>query len=164
MKKPTTNKQNTKTNTKSGSVKRGGDEARYTLVVDNKDEYQNEESIYYLHPSKLNLAKLLADKVFEEVQVRNTSVDALSGGNLNHILKKMKVDAPIEILIQQPIGVLQSYDAKQIEANAKLAGFKDIKTTTVEINKTPTLKVTATRPEKNPNSVEVEILIQQKKN
>jgi hypothetical protein len=36
-------------------------------------------------------------------------------------------DATVTVEIDQPIGVMQEYDAKQVEANAKLAGFDDIK-------------------------------------
>ena len=39
----------------------------------------------------------------------------------------MKVGGQVEIIVYQPVAVMQFYDAKQLEANALLAGFADDK-------------------------------------
>ena len=58
---------------------------------------------------------------------------------------------------------MQSYDAKQIEANAKLAGLDGIEIIDHEYEnpqtqaKIATLLVKGARPEKNPNKIEIEV-------
>lgn len=139
---------------------------RLTLVIDSNDVYQQDLSVFYIHPARLSHISYLTDKIFDEVVVKNSSVENLSSMNLNYVLKKMKVDAPLEIIVYQPLSVMQSYDAKQIEANAKLAGYDKIETTEVEVEvnkvKTKTLRVAAVRPERNPNSIEIEIQVTKK--
>ena len=39
----------------------------------------------------------------------------------------MKVGGQVEIIVYQPVAVMQFYDAKQLEANALLAGFAGVK-------------------------------------
>lgn len=159
MKKP--NNKNTKQNTKTG--KNQEEEPRLSLVVDTKDIYQEDLSIFYIHPSRLSLIKNLQDKIFDEVTIKNTNVDFLTSMNFCYILRKMKIDAPIEVIISQPLSVMQSYDAKQVEANAKLAGYEAIETEEYEYEqeetktKTKTLRVSAVRPEKNPNQIDIEL-------
>jgi len=63
---------------------------------------------------------------------------------------------------------MQEYDAKQIEAHAKLAGFDNFETNSEELTDTKTQKkyktlvVTFEKPVKNPNEVEIEVTIQTK--
>ena len=167
MKKPT-GKQNKKNEQKKDQTNKSEkskiiDDSKISLVVDSNDSYKEDLGIYYLNPARLIQAQHLKDKIFDSVTIKNSSFESLTSMNLNYILKKMKVDAPLEITIYQPLSVMQPFDAKQIEANAKLAGYDKIETKEVEIVennlKVKTIKVTAVRPERNPNSVEVELQI-----
>ena len=69
----------------------------------------------------------------------------------------MKINGTVEVIISEPISVMQSYEAKIIEANAKIGGFTDIKTIDSlfldeRVNKKiPTLSVTFKRPLKRGN-------------
>ncbi len=152
--------------TNNKNVKVEEEVPRLTLVVDSNDTYQQDLNMFYIHPARLSHTSFLQDKIFDQVIVRNSSVDFLSSMNLNYVLKKMKVDAPLEIVVYQPLSVMQTYDAKQIEANAKLAGYDKIETTEVEVEvnkvKTKTLRVAAVRPERNPNSIEIEVQVTKK--
>ena len=44
------------------------------------------------------------------------------------ILSSLKPNGTVSVLICEPIAVMQPYEARMIEANAKLAGFTDIQT------------------------------------
>jgi len=138
------------------------EEQPLTLVVDSKDTYQTDLTKFYIHPARLALVKNVNDKIFESGLIQNTNVDHLTSMNLSYVLRKLKVEATLEVIICQPLSVMQSYDAKQVEANAKLAGFDNLVTSEVELVaennvKTKTLKVTAVRPVKNPNKIEIEV-------
>jgi hypothetical protein len=137
------------------------EEPKLQLIVDSEDTYGEDQSIYYVQPKRLFSVKYLNDKIFDEVIIKNSNVEFLTSMNFLHILRKMKVSAPLTVIVSQPLSVMQSYDAKQIEANAKLAGFDKIEisdyTYTDEKKvKISTLTVTGVRPEKNPNQ-EIEI-------
>lgn len=158
MKKPTNNKQTTnKSSKKKEEVK------LFTLVVDSQDNYQEDLDVFYIHPKRLALVSNLNDKIFDRVLIQNTEVEQLGALNLNYVMKKMKVDAELEYIVSNPLQVMHQYDAKQIEANAKLAGFDKIVTEDYEIEGKDskvikkTLRVTAVRPERNPNLIELEI-------
>ena len=76
----------------------------------------------------------------------------------------MKPQSSVEVTIAQPITVMQDYDAKQVEANAKLAGFENIKISSITYEnaqgkKMDTLAVTFDKPLKNPNKVEVNVTV-----
>jgi|JI9StandDraft_1071089.scaffolds.fasta_scaffold272670_2 hypothetical protein len=158
MKKPTNNKQTTnKSSKKKEEVK------LFTLVVDTQDTYQDDLDVFYIHPKRLALVSNLNDKIFDRVLIQNTEVELLGALNLNHVMKKMKVDAELDFIVCNPLQVMHQYDAKQIEANAKLAGFDKIITEDHEVlgkdSKVlrKTLRVSAIRPERNPNLLELEV-------
>ncbi len=69
----------------------------------------------------------------------------------------MKIDTILSVIISQPLSVMQSYDAKQVEANLKLAGFDriTIEDYEEENTKTKTLAVKASRP----NQREIQMLL-----
>lgn len=162
MKKPNKNT----SLSKEKSKKEEEPQTKLTLVVDSNDTYQEDLTVFYIHPKRLLLAQHLTDKIFDGAFIKNTGVDFITSMNLNYIMKKLKVNAPIEIIVSQPLSVMQPYDAKQIEANAKLAGLDQFKSSNTEIElngvKFTTLKIEAIRPERNPNLVQVEVEITRK--
>ena len=131
----------------------------FDLIIDSNDVYQSNLNVFYSHPSRLPLIQHLNDKIFDGVLIKNTQVDLITSMNLLYVLKKMKVDSTLNVVISQPLSVMQSYDAKQVEANLKLAGYDKITIVDYEDEdtKTKTLAVSAARPERNPNVVEVEL-------
>ena len=52
---------------------------------------------------------------------------------IKNIYMALKKGAQATIYIHEPILVLHEYDARTLEANAELAGFKDIKTGTANV-------------------------------
>ena len=131
----------------------------YHLLVDSNDTLEDLDK-FFIHPKRLALLQILDNKVFESAVVKRAQVEDLHTKALFHILCKLKVGATLEIIVDNPISISQPLDAKLIEANVKSAGYDNI-----EISECPdvndpnskTLKVTATRPERNPNNVEVEL-------
>ena len=135
-----------------------------TLIIDTEDTYREEPTVFYLHPAYLPMLRLVQNGQFSSCEIKNTPIDYLSGLNFVYVLEKLKPQAPVEVTIAQPITVMQDYDAKQVEANAKLAGFDNIKisSTTYENangKKMDTLAVTFVKPIKNPNNVEVNVTV-----
>lgn len=138
-------------------------EESITLLISQIDTRQGDNSVFYVHPQRLNLLYVVSDAVFESCHIENTSIDSLSSIHFAYILRTLKPNASVKVVVYQPITVMQEYDAKQVEANAKLAGFNDFENTTdtfkdqksgKEFN---TIAVNFIRPVRNPSRVEVEI-------
>jgi len=102
-------------------------EAQNQLIIDSEDTYKDIENIFYVHPSHLNMLKSISNNQFTSVSIKNSSVDDISAYALMNLFGKLKTGAKVEMIIYQPISVMQEYDAKQIEAVAKLAGFDEIR-------------------------------------
>ena len=138
---------------------------RLELIVDNEDLYLETENVFYINPHRLSLVRCLSDNQFVSCLIKNSPIDTLTSMNFSYILRKLKQNVHVEVVIFQPITVMQEYDAKQVEANAKLAGFADFNTESQEFidpktnKKFSTLVVSFTKPVKNPNEVQVEVTI-----
>ena len=73
------------------------------------------------------------------------------------IFKVLKDGSYCEIIIDQPISVIQTLDASEIEGNAKLGGFRDFVTEPCEYlykdknmeKLMPTIKLIMKKPEKD---------------
>ena len=141
------------------------DDERLELIVDNEDIYQESDNVFYTHPSRLGMVRCLKDNQFSSCTIRHSSIDCLSSLNFSYIARKLTVGSVCEVIIYQPITVMQEFDAKQVEAHAKLAGFVNFDTREEELvdNKTnkkfKTLIVSFEKPLKNPNEVEIEVTV-----
>ena len=112
------------------------------LIIDSEDTYKDLDNISYIHPSHLNMIKSLTSNQYSRVSIKNTNVDDISAYVLLNLYGKVKVGGQVEIIVYQPVAVMQFYDAKQLEANALLAGFADVKI------KMETLSVSFIKPER----------------
>ena len=72
------------------------------------------------------MLKCVRPNQFESARIINTDVDYLTSYALANLYSTLKEGATVSITISQPVAVMQEYDAKQVEANARLAGFNDI--------------------------------------
>ena len=128
-----------------------------TLVIDTEDKYSQMENYFYVNQSNLFKIKSLTSEQFNNVIIKNTKVELISPLFLTNLFTKMKINGTGEIIISEPISVMQSYEAKTIKANAKIAGFEEIKENDSfffdeRVNKKiPTIAVTFKRPEKRGN-------------
>ena len=140
----------------------------YELVIDSEDNYLNDQSVFYIHPGRLQTIRCVANNQFSACTVKNSPVSALTSLNLVGGLEKLKQNAKVEIYIDQPITVMQEYDAKQVEANLKLAGFDEISIESSSYlkessgKKVDTLVVSCIKPIKNPNAVDITVTVTKK--
>ena len=128
-----------------------------TLIIDKTDNYSQMENYFYINPSNLNKIKSLTNEQFHIAKIKNIKPQEITPLFLTILFTKMKINGTVEVIISEPISVMQSYEAKIIEANAKIGGFTDIKTIDSlfldeRVNKKiPTLSVTFKRPLKRGN-------------
>ena len=124
-----------------------------SMVIDSKVG-EREENTFYLLPSEMSKSGLLNPERFDSVDIRNVDVDDIRPSALLGILSSLKPNGTVSVLIFEPIAVMQPYEAKMVEANAKLAGFVDIQTSPATFfnefsnSEDETLCVTFTKPEK----------------
>ena len=128
-----------------------------TLIIDKTDNYSQMENYFYINPSNLNKIKSLTNEQFHIAKIKNIKPQEITPLFLTILFTKMKINGTVEVIISEPISVMQSYEAKIIEANAKIGGFTDIKTIDSlfldeRVNKKiPTLSVAFKRPLKRGN-------------
>ena len=115
---------------------------------------ERDEGIFYLLPSEMSKSGLLNPEKFDSCEIRNVDVDDIRPSALLGILSSLKPNGRVSVTLCEPIAVMQPYEARMVEANARLAGFTDIKTSPgTFFNKfsnqdDETLCITFTKPEK----------------
>lgn len=119
------------------------------LIIDGNDTYQQIDDIFYIHPCRIGMVKHVHKNTFDSCEIKNSPLDSLTPLNLVTILDKLIPNGKMEIELDQPISVMQDYDAKQVEANVKLAGFDDI---TIDGN-----TIICTKPERRRSTNDIEI-------
>ena len=98
-----------------------------TLFIDGKDAHEDDDSCLVIHPSHLLSASTLDDNFFVNVIIKNSPAEYLKAAGLFHIFRALKSGGVLQVIVDQPIFVMQSLDASEIEANCRLAGFNDIR-------------------------------------
>ena len=106
---------------------------KFELIVDKKDDLENKDNIFFVTPERLNQLKLVTSNSFYKATIKNCPANLLTSFNLQYIYNSLKSNASCTIFIDQPIAVMQDYDKQTIQANATLAGFTNIKTSTANI-------------------------------
>ena len=104
------------------------------LYVDPKDNHEKEDNCLVIHPSHLNMATTFESNTFDKIFINNTKTELLRAKGFFNLAKSLKPKGTLEIIVDQPIAVMQNLDAGEIEANAKLGGFIEITTENYEIN------------------------------
>ena len=98
-----------------------------TMVIDS-EVGERDEGIFYLLPSEMSKSGLLNPEKFDSCEIRNVDVDDIRPSALLGILSSLKPNGRVSVTLCEPIAVMQPYEARMVEANAKLAGFTDIRT------------------------------------
>ena len=93
------------------------------LYVDGLDAHEKEKNAMVITPNHLNLADSFEKEVFDKVIVLNSKSDLLTGKAFFNLCRTLKSGCICEVIVEQPIAVMQQLDAGEIEANAKLGGF-----------------------------------------
>ena len=96
------------------------------LVVDTEVD-QTKENAYFLAPENLKQLRFVKHNSFSKATIRNCNVTNLTAYNLQSLFNSLERGSTATIIIDQPVLVLQEYDANAIVANAELAGFKNIR-------------------------------------
>ena len=98
-----------------------------TLYIDGLDFHEDDKECLVIHPSHLLQCNSLDDNYFDEVIIKNSPAEYLKSLGLFHIFRSLKRGGELQIIIDQPIFVMQDIDSSQIEASCRLAGFNDIR-------------------------------------
>ena len=104
------------------------------LYIDPKDNHNNEYNCLVIHPSHLNMADTFESNTFDKIYINNTKTELLRAKGFFNLAKCLKSKGTLEIIVDQPIAVMQNLDAGEIEANAKLGGFVDITNENCTVN------------------------------
>ena len=102
------------------------------LYVDSQDSHEKEKNAMVITPSHLNLADAFQKEVFDKIIIQNSKSDYLTGKGFFNLWRTLKSGGVCEVIVEQPITVMQQLDAGEIEANGKLGGFNNIETTPYE--------------------------------
>ena len=119
----------------------------------------NGENIMYISPSNLSSLKFIQSNTFDYCLIKDCEVSSLTSLCLSHIFRIMKYKANVEILVSQPMSVMQALDSKQIEAHCEHVGFENISTedaiyTDDENGKEyPTVSVICYKPDRNKDDI-----------
>ena len=98
------------------------------LYVDGLDAHEKEKNAIVITPNHLNLADAFQKEVFDKIIVLNSKSDLLSGKAFFNLWRALKQGGVCEVVVDQPIAVMQQLDAGEIEANGKLGGFSSVTT------------------------------------
>ena len=127
------------------------------------------ENIMYILPENLSSIKFVESNTFDSAIIKDCKVSSITSLSLSYIFRAMKPDGRVEIIISQPMTVMQSLDSKQIEAHCEHAGFEDISTedtmyTDEKNNKQyPTVSVVCYKPSRNKDNQRIELRKEVKK-
>ena len=98
------------------------------LYVDGLDAHEKEKNAIVITPNHLNLADAFQKEVFDKIIVLNSKSDLLTGKSFFNLWRALKQGGVCEVVVDQPIAVMQQLDAGEIEANGKLGGFSSVTT------------------------------------
>ena len=98
------------------------------LYVDGLDAHEKEKNAMVITPSHLNLADAFQKEIFDKIIVLNSKSDLLTGKAFFNLWRALKQGGVCEVVVDQPIAVMQQLDAGEIEANGKLGGFSIVTT------------------------------------
>lgn len=98
------------------------------IIIDNVDNYKGLKQYYYLPSDRIEHIKYLNEDKFAGCYIRNTPTESLTTLMFCYLNQKLKDESVVEIIIDQPIKVMQKQDERQIKMNALYAGFGTFET------------------------------------
>ena len=102
------------------------------LYVDGLEAHEKESNAMVITPNHINLADAFQKEVFDKIMIQNSKSEFLTGKAFFNLCRTLKSGCICEVIVEQPIAVMQQLDAGEIEANAKLGGFNKIETNPYE--------------------------------
>ncbi len=98
------------------------------LYVDSLESHEKEKNCMVINPIHLNLADAFQKEAFDKIIIQNSKSEYLTGKAFFNLCRTLKSKCVCEVIVEQPIAVMQQLDAGEIEANAKLVGCNKIET------------------------------------
>ena len=123
----------------------------------------NGDNIMYILPDNLQSIKFIESNIFDSAIIKDCKVSLITTLSLSYIFRAMKPEGRVEIIISQPVSLMQSLDSKQIEANAEHVGFENISIEdTMYVDdkngrKYPTLSVIFYKPNRDKDNNRIEL-------
>ena len=102
------------------------------LYVDGLEAHEKENNAMVITPNHINLVDAFQKEVFDKIIIQNSKSEFLTGKAFFNLCRTLKSGCICEVIVEQPIAVMQQLDAGEIEANAKLGGFNKIETNPYE--------------------------------
>ena len=96
------------------------------LYVDSLESYEKDKNAMVITPFHLNLVDAFQKEVFDKIIIQNSKSEYLTGKAFFNLWRALKSGGTCEVIVDQPISVMQQLDAGEIEANGKLGGFNNI--------------------------------------
>ena len=96
------------------------------LVIDKESD--DSENSYFLQSDRVNQLQYVSTNSFTKATIKNCPAKYLNPFNLQCLFHSLQLGGSATIFVDQPVLVMQEYDADAIIANAELAGFKNIET------------------------------------
>ena len=127
------------------------------------------DNIMYILPENLSSLKFVESNTFDLATIKDCKVTSFTSLSLSYIFKVMKPEGRVEIIVSQPMAVMQTLDSKQIEAHCEHVGFEDISTEdTMYIDEKnerqyPTVSVVCYKPGKDKDKQRIELRKEVKK-
>ena len=127
------------------------------------------DNIMYILPDNLSSIKFIESNTFDSATIKDCKVSSITSLSLSYIFKVMKPEGRVEIIISQPMAVMQTLDSKQIEAHCEHVGFEDISIEdtmyTDEKNEQeyPTVSVVCYKPSRDKDKQRIELRKEVKK-
>ena len=78
------------------------------LYVDPKDNHDKEDNCLVIHPSHLNKADTFQSNTFDKIFINNTKTELLRAKGFFNLAKCLKSKGTLEIIVDQPIAVMQN--------------------------------------------------------
>ena len=127
------------------------------------------ENIMFILPENLSSIKFLEANTFDLATIKDCKITTITSLALSYIFRAMKPEGRVEIIISQPMAVMQTLDSKQIEAHCEHVGFEDISIEdtvyTDEKNEKeyPTVSVVCYKPSRDKDKQRIELRKEVKK-
>ena len=97
----------------------------HELIIDT-ESVPKKEGVYFLTPDNLDQLKYVKQNTFSKATVRNCHVKKLTTVVLQSLYNSLIRGGIATIVVDEPVLVLQDYDANAIASNAEFAGFSDL--------------------------------------
>jgi hypothetical protein len=95
------------------------------IIVDKPENARRFVNNFFLPSDTIEHIKYLNDDKFDGCSIRSTPTEKLTNLLFSYLNQKLKDGGVVEVIIDQPVRVMQTQDERVIRMNATFAGFSD---------------------------------------